>query len=678
MIIKCDKCQTSFKLPDEKVKPEGTKVRCSKCKNIFTVYPIRHTSKASEDVIEEKTRIGFVPTPFGEEQDDDNPITIKKQKENISPSIETLGHGITLSSVEIKKIEEIDQNLNEIMSSIESGIKDRIPQISDIMGDISKGTELSGSEAPARLEAGTTDTNQNDTSFDIGSLLDSLSDIPASKSSTTQPPPAEAPTEEIPDLSTLLSSQTQKAQSKEQIPIIPDINELISIQGHPDMSQKPMATDTNLIQPEPISKQMEKGVEANLSIDIDKAFDSLFAESEPTKGAGQPPEQEKQARKTMLYMEAVPVASQNSPEPQVNQAIGPIPSITKKAASPEIGTFDNLQIQDNLLSDDLSMFSPPQSTPQLPNQIPPPAPTLNLGDDLLSEIPISQLKPPTSPAEPVSTGGLLDDGISFSFGELGYNTQEPQKSSDAGRFSPDANRSDDLLSQMDSMDNINIPIPSPQEIPKAAAKKSIREEINIVTENEAKTVPQEGANVSVPLKPATIALKETKKDIKGEIIRWLFTLIFGGVIILFFLTPSYIFPEINSGIGLIVNNPLSDNSISIENLYYRQLNRTDTLMIFSGYISLKKSIPPDNIILVFRISDLMGSEIVQIDYPLTYSEKYEDVLNIRNANEIKEFLQKNRIKIITQKESPFIAPLIISNIDITRIDVKASIKIRPQ
>ncbi|MDT8440871.1 MAG: DUF3426 domain-containing protein [Desulfuromonadales bacterium] len=39
MIIQCDECQARFRLADEKIKPTGTKVRCSKCKHVFTVMP---------------------------------------------------------------------------------------------------------------------------------------------------------------------------------------------------------------------------------------------------------------------------------------------------------------------------------------------------------------------------------------------------------------------------------------------------------------------------------------------------------------------------------------------------------------------------------------------------------------------------------------------------------------
>ena len=39
MIVQCEACQTRFRLADEKIKPGGIKVRCSKCKEIFSVAP---------------------------------------------------------------------------------------------------------------------------------------------------------------------------------------------------------------------------------------------------------------------------------------------------------------------------------------------------------------------------------------------------------------------------------------------------------------------------------------------------------------------------------------------------------------------------------------------------------------------------------------------------------------
>src|SRR5687768_7387579 len=37
MIVKCEQCQTRFKIPDEKVTEKGVKVRCTKCQHTFRV-----------------------------------------------------------------------------------------------------------------------------------------------------------------------------------------------------------------------------------------------------------------------------------------------------------------------------------------------------------------------------------------------------------------------------------------------------------------------------------------------------------------------------------------------------------------------------------------------------------------------------------------------------------------
>ena len=39
MKIACDHCQASFKVDESKIRKEGSKVRCAKCKKIFTIYP---------------------------------------------------------------------------------------------------------------------------------------------------------------------------------------------------------------------------------------------------------------------------------------------------------------------------------------------------------------------------------------------------------------------------------------------------------------------------------------------------------------------------------------------------------------------------------------------------------------------------------------------------------------
>ncbi|MCM2264729.1 MAG: zinc-ribbon domain-containing protein [Desulfuromonadales bacterium] len=50
MIITCEECRARFRMADEKLKPGGTKVRCSKCKHVFTVLPPE--SPQAEEVVD--------------------------------------------------------------------------------------------------------------------------------------------------------------------------------------------------------------------------------------------------------------------------------------------------------------------------------------------------------------------------------------------------------------------------------------------------------------------------------------------------------------------------------------------------------------------------------------------------------------------------------------------------
>ncbi len=51
MIVQCDQCSTRFKLDDAKIKESGTKVRCSKCKQVFVVKKEAPQEEADFDSI---------------------------------------------------------------------------------------------------------------------------------------------------------------------------------------------------------------------------------------------------------------------------------------------------------------------------------------------------------------------------------------------------------------------------------------------------------------------------------------------------------------------------------------------------------------------------------------------------------------------------------------------------
>ena len=56
MIITCNECDTRFNLDESFLKQTGSKVRCAKCKNIFTAYP-SSLSEESDKSTEVETKL---------------------------------------------------------------------------------------------------------------------------------------------------------------------------------------------------------------------------------------------------------------------------------------------------------------------------------------------------------------------------------------------------------------------------------------------------------------------------------------------------------------------------------------------------------------------------------------------------------------------------------------------
>ncbi len=61
MIVNCEGCETGFQVNESLLKPGGSKVRCSKCRHVFVVYPPPPPVDDSEeplDLSEEMTAVG--------------------------------------------------------------------------------------------------------------------------------------------------------------------------------------------------------------------------------------------------------------------------------------------------------------------------------------------------------------------------------------------------------------------------------------------------------------------------------------------------------------------------------------------------------------------------------------------------------------------------------------------
>lgn len=79
MIIECDQCNTKFRLDDSRVSPNGVKVRCTKCQNVFIVTP---PPPPEEVVVEEVFGAG---APFGAKEPEAPAPTEPRQESFSAP-----------------------------------------------------------------------------------------------------------------------------------------------------------------------------------------------------------------------------------------------------------------------------------------------------------------------------------------------------------------------------------------------------------------------------------------------------------------------------------------------------------------------------------------------------------------------------------------------------------------
>ncbi|MDR2947237.1 MAG: zinc-ribbon domain-containing protein [Candidatus Adiutrix sp.] len=100
MIITCGQCQAKFKVAPEQIKETGSKVRCSNCRYVFTVYrpqrPVEAAAPAVDDFREsgpeqddyygpaDAGRTGRVPDDYDDSPDDrpsDDPAALKERRD---------------------------------------------------------------------------------------------------------------------------------------------------------------------------------------------------------------------------------------------------------------------------------------------------------------------------------------------------------------------------------------------------------------------------------------------------------------------------------------------------------------------------------------------------------------------------------------------------------------------
>jgi len=134
MIITCNECNTPFNLNESLLKQTGSKVRCSKCKNVFLAYPssLSDEPDKSSEVMPETEVEAAIPDEeieFGEQY--------KVEEADIEPK------GIDLSDIDISL--EIDEDLKAEKEPEELGLEFDL--------DLEPGTDAISAETEAGSEA---------------------------------------------------------------------------------------------------------------------------------------------------------------------------------------------------------------------------------------------------------------------------------------------------------------------------------------------------------------------------------------------------------------------------------------------------------------------------------------------------------------------------------------------
>jgi len=104
MIIQCEQCRTKFRLDDSKIKDNGIKVRCAKCRHIFTVFKEQTEAPqpSSFDVILDQTPV------FSETASPDS--VLSQQQENDAFALQQQSDESPFSATQVKpaSVEEMD------------------------------------------------------------------------------------------------------------------------------------------------------------------------------------------------------------------------------------------------------------------------------------------------------------------------------------------------------------------------------------------------------------------------------------------------------------------------------------------------------------------------------------------------------------------------------------------
>ncbi len=146
MIITCNKCDTRFNIDESLLKQTGSKVRCSKCKNVFLAYPSSPTEELDKSgeveteveavITDEKTETG-VQHKAEEESEGIEFVTDEAFEENTKVEEKPEEAGLELEL-------ELEPDIDETQAETEAGLELESGDKTD--------SEISAKEEPEEIE----------------------------------------------------------------------------------------------------------------------------------------------------------------------------------------------------------------------------------------------------------------------------------------------------------------------------------------------------------------------------------------------------------------------------------------------------------------------------------------------------------------------------------------------
>ncbi len=195
MILTCEKCDTSFSFDENLIKSSGSKVRCSKCRHIFVVFPPTSFNQNEPAALPDPPSSGKTPVAAAAGLDDLDLDAIEKSLDlDDDPGLEVPAHsggmlddsGLNLDFEEddivaaadageasVESTDELDFDLDLDFDSLhgeDAGGNDLTAEATETM-DFQLDLDLDDEMAESRDDG---DAADDDLSFDLDQMLDEL------------------------------------------------------------------------------------------------------------------------------------------------------------------------------------------------------------------------------------------------------------------------------------------------------------------------------------------------------------------------------------------------------------------------------------------------------------------------------------------------------------------------